>query len=427
MARKYAVGSGVRLRAAKETTSGVLASSGWRYFDAVSFGLSGDRAVNDRVLLGQGRNTGEPTLGRKTFTGPMVVPMDARNTGFWFLSLLGNPTTTSVKATGYISFSGQPAADSTINLNGTVWTFKASGASGPQTDIGVDLDATLTALASDLNGSADTQVAKCTYTANTDDGRLEIEYDTAGTAGNAFTIDASTTSNGTTSANNLQTGGYKHVWLTGQEDLETLSIERGFPGLTDPTFSRFTKVSIGEYSFQIELEGDLNANLTMMAQDQTYAGLTVEDDPDIIPLDIFEQRRAWISIGSTALSAAVTTGNLNFSNNLDPLFLRSLDSRMEEAQPTNVTLTGSATWRLHGNDPLAELADSGDWVEITYGNRTENGWTMDWRMPRCKLGLAKVGLDGPGGVDTTSDWVAGLDPDIEAKAEVTLINDVASY
>ena len=82
---------------------------------------------------------------------------------------------------------------------------------------------------------------------------------------------------------------------------------------------------------------------------------------------------------------------------------------------------------MHGNDPLAELADSGDWVEIIYGNRTENGWTMDWRMPRCKLGLAKVGIDGPGGVDTTSDWVAGLDPNIEAKAEITLINDVASY
>jgi hypothetical protein len=52
---------------------------------------------------------------------------------------------TGVKATGTLTFSGQPTADDTLTINGVVITFKASGATGNQVNLGGS--ATLTAQA----------------------------------------------------------------------------------------------------------------------------------------------------------------------------------------------------------------------------------------------------------------------------------------
>ncbi len=92
----------------------------------------------------------------------------------------------AVKASGFIDFSGQPSPNDTITINGVVFTFKASGATGNEVDIGVDLAATLTATAAVLNASVNGSVSVATYSAVT--GRLKVLHDTAGAAGNAFTL-----------------------------------------------------------------------------------------------------------------------------------------------------------------------------------------------------------------------------------------------
>jgi hypothetical protein len=129
--------------------------------------------------------------------------------------LFGDPATVQTKAAGSITFAGQPLANSTIALNGVAWTFVSGTPAGNQTQIGANVDATLTALATALNASADAQVSKCTYTANTTDDRLEIQFDTPGSTGNVFTLAASANSNGMVSAATLTGGGYGHEWLSG--------------------------------------------------------------------------------------------------------------------------------------------------------------------------------------------------------------------
>ena len=57
-------------------------------------------------------------------------------------------------------------------------------------------------------------LSKCTYTANTADDRLEIQFNTAGTGANAFTLAASANSNGTASGPTLTGGGYEHDWTS---------------------------------------------------------------------------------------------------------------------------------------------------------------------------------------------------------------------
>ena len=112
------------------------------------------------------------------------------------------------KASGRFTFSAQPSANGVIAVNGVNYTFVASGATGAQVNIGADLAATLVALAAALNASANALLTVATYyaTATT----LEIVYDTAGVAGNAFTTaTGSGTHNATALAATLLGGGFR--------------------------------------------------------------------------------------------------------------------------------------------------------------------------------------------------------------------------
>lgn len=95
----------------------------------------------------------------------------------------------SYAAKGSITFSVQPNDGDTITLDGTVWTFKSSGAAGAQTNIGLTLGATLAQLVLDLNASADVNVVLASYAADTT--QLLVSYKVAGTGGNAYTLAAS--------------------------------------------------------------------------------------------------------------------------------------------------------------------------------------------------------------------------------------------
>ena len=99
-------------------------------------------------------------------------------------------STEAVAATGTITFSANPTATDTITINGTAFTYVASGATGAQINIGSDLAATLAETKAVLNASADTDVDDATYDHN-GSTVLTITHDTAGSAGNSFTLAAS--------------------------------------------------------------------------------------------------------------------------------------------------------------------------------------------------------------------------------------------
>src|SRR5260221_403169 len=67
------------------------------------------------------------------------------------------------QATGFISFTTNPVAATTVTLNGTVCTFVASGATGTQVNIGGTLTITLANLLTMLQASADAQLVKFYY------------------------------------------------------------------------------------------------------------------------------------------------------------------------------------------------------------------------------------------------------------------------
>lgn len=91
----------------------------------------------------------------------------------------------------WLTFSNQPAVDSTITVNGTVFTFKASGAAGNQINIGVNLAATLANIVSVLTASVIPAVAEATYSADA----TKLTAISNAQDGTPFTMDSSVGSN----------------------------------------------------------------------------------------------------------------------------------------------------------------------------------------------------------------------------------------
>jgi hypothetical protein len=146
-------------------------------------------------------------------------------------------------ASGSVVFATQPVAGQTITLNGTAWTFQASGASGNQVNIGPTLGDTIAVLATALNASTDTNTAALRYAAyppspggsGQGSGANTLTYGVkaVGSAGNALvvttTVPGSTVtpmSGGSAAATALTGAFWKSTAIAGQLAKVSLGIQR---------------------------------------------------------------------------------------------------------------------------------------------------------------------------------------------------------
>lgn len=110
-------------------------------------------------------------------------------------------------ATGTINFTGVPANNDTVTVNGTVVTWKTSGATGSEINIAATAALNARALWLFLTRSTNANILLGSYDWNTQQGDTQIRVTarTAGTGGNSFTL-AESGANMTVSGANL-TGG----------------------------------------------------------------------------------------------------------------------------------------------------------------------------------------------------------------------------
>ena len=222
MARAY--GSSASLLLKRETVYGQSAAGDYVRMPFNQCSLGSEQGLIDDPVLGFGRDPRSPLRDVINDEGDIVVPVEPRFMGFWLTGLLGDAISSTVKATGTITFALNPSDGDTITLNGTVWTFVSGAPVGNETQIQATATQTVDQLVLDLNGSADVEIAKCTYSRPTGTQQLLIEYDVAGPAGNSFTIAASAAA---LSGSTLEGGGYEHVFASGADDLPSYTIEVG--------------------------------------------------------------------------------------------------------------------------------------------------------------------------------------------------------
>ena len=260
---------------------------------------------------------------------------------------------------------------------------------------------------------------------HTADDRLAIEFDTAGTTGNAFTLSASASSNGTVSAATLTGGGYQHEWLSGGDDIPSFTFEIGHPQLITPVFFRHLGTVIESLSFEMGREGPANGTVQLVAQGEEKRAATIDAGAQAFPLKRFSQGRGFIARGSVPL-AGVTGGSLTFSINLERVRGIRDDGKIEAAEPTIASCTGAMTVRFDGATSVAEAAN-GEPVVVEYGFTMAEGWSLMFELFRVFLPKPKYAISGPGGVEASFDWRAAYDEASATMLRARLLNDVASY
>jgi hypothetical protein len=169
------------------------------------------------------------------------------------------------EATGTITFTTNPANNSTITLGTATWTFVTSGASGNQVNIGGTTAATLASLLAALQGSSDPQTTQAYYSLNA--LVLTVTYKIPGTAGNAFALatnvsgasaSATTLLGGTAGSSGLNITALYSGIMGNQIDCSvqqgtaanSYMFVVGFPGLPPEQFNNITgSPAVGTWTF----------------------------------------------------------------------------------------------------------------------------------------------------------------------------------
>lgn len=407
-----------------EATYGLAPASGYRFFPFATETLGAERPLIDNELLGFGRDPLAPQRDAITSDGEIVIPIDVENLGMWLRAAFGSPTTAgAVAATGAITFSAQPLVNSTVTINGTVFTFVASGAVGNQSNIGANLAATLTALAGVLNAHGTVGGAFATYAATAT--AINITRGVLGPAGNTFTLAASISpaSNGTVSAATLTGGANTHTFASGAWVLPSMSIETQMPEV--PRFAMYSGVMLDALSWSMGRSGLLQATAKLMAQGEVVAGATAAGTPTSYAFTRFGHFNGSITRDSVAL-ASIVSADISYKNNLDPVAIIRADGKVDGFDPMLASLSGSFVARF-ADTTLLTQAINGLPCELAFSYSLGANASFLFTAHAVYLPQPRVPIDGPGGVQATFAWQGARAVSPARLCTAVLTNPVAAY
>ena len=162
-------------------------------------------------------------------------------------------------AAGYAYFTAQPAANDTITVNGTVWTFVSGAPAAFQIQIGALLALTIANAITALSNSTDANTLTMKYSSSAA-GYLNFTASAIGTAGNSLTLAKSSSSVILSASTLLGSGATLATWTA----LTAFSFEVAIDGvpvsvsLTGSPFSAATAITGVAYTIQTALQSALS-------------------------------------------------------------------------------------------------------------------------------------------------------------------------
>lgn len=423
MARSY--GTAAQLLVLKESVYGTPPGGNYEKMSFFSSSIGAEQPLISDPLLGLGREPRAPFRDVMKAEGDLQIPVEPRDFGRWLQFLMGASTDAGVQATGQITFTANPSAGHTITLNGVTWTFVASGASGNQTNIGGSLTATLTQLATDLNASVNSSITPATYS-NVGGTKLNISYDTAGAAGNAYTL-ASGNANGVVSGATLSGGGYTHTFISGVAALPSFTAEVGH--LNVPAYFVNTGCLLDSMSLDFQRSGGAKAALKIMGQGETLNTTTGGGTPTTRVYKPFSQFNGSILRNGVVL-ANVTGAKLTYANGLQTVPNLRPDALVDAIDPTLISANGSIDLRF-ADTTLLNDAINGSAIEVQlqyqFPGLDGNNFYLNWTFHAVYLPRPKMQVSGPAGVQASFNWQAAYSDALSKSVTVTLKNDVSAY
>lgn len=407
-----------------ETAYGTGPSSGANWFRAPfrSSDLGEVQNTLENDLLGLGREAQTPIFDVVDNVGKVSIPVDLRNIGLWLKAALGSPvTTTGASASGTLTFSAQPAANSTVTIAGVVTTFVASGATGAQVNIGVNTAATVAALQAYLAGVSTGALANQTYTAS--GSVLTVTAKTAGPAANSVTLAAQAASNATVSAPTLLGGSNVHTFSSGAIALPSLSIELGQPDLTTPVWGLNYGCVVDKMAIKMQRGGLLTADLDLIAQGETISNAPAAGiSPTALAVQRFAQATGYVNINGVA-AASLVDCEFTYANQLAKVETIRNDARIEGVDPGVVMVDGTIKVRFR-DQTFLNLAQSQTAVQLNFGWAIGGGRSLDFQVNGAYFPKAKRPVTGPGGIEISLPVKAG---GAGTTFVATLNNDQSGY
>lgn len=410
-------GANAVMAAVFEATYGVTPGTGFRKLPFVSANLGEEQSLIESDLLGYGRDPLTPAYDVVSNESDIVVPIDHRNIGFWLKGLFGNPTSVAtVAAKGSLTLLANLIANDTVTVDGVVYTAVASGATGQQFNIGANAAATATAMAAVINPSANV-AAVATGTV------VNLTAKALGLPGNARALATNAAARITLSGTTLTGGANGHTFVSGTQNLPSMSIEVGLPDV--PFFGMNYGARANSLSVQAQRSGLLSATVNVIAQGEAMATATAAGTPTALDVERFSQFQGSITRNGAVLGNIVSA-ELMYSNNLEKIEVIRSDGRIADTDPGIVKCSGNLNARFQDTS-LLDQATARTPCEIAFGWTIDASRSLLFTAHRVFLPRGNRQIQGPGGIQMPFAWQAALDPVLNKTCTVVLTNDVASY
>ncbi len=216
---------------------------------------------------------------------------------------------------------------------------------------------------------------------------------------------------------------FTHTFVSGKSVLPSLALETGLSDI--PAYFRSSGVMVNSMKVDLARSGAANATLGLIAQGEVREGASIDAAPEALELVRFNQFQGSIQKNGQPLGNVVSA-QLTYSNNLERIETIRSDGKIDGADPTVASLTGSLEVRF-ADTQLIDAATDNTPLALTFSYTIDAGRQLTFIAHEVYLPKPKLSISGPGGIQATFDWQAAKNTAAGRMFTVELANHIAGY
>jgi hypothetical protein len=214
-----------------------------------------------------------------------------------------------------------------------------------------------------------------------------------------------------------------HTFQSGGWTLPSLAIETQMPEV--PRFAMYSGCVVDGLSWEMRRSGLLTATATLVAQNEVVAAATVAGAPTSLSLARFGHFNGSIQRNGAPIGN-ILSARIAYANNLDRIDSIRADGRIEGADPSIASLTGTLEARFD-DLTLYNQAIAGTPCELIFAYSQGANAAFSFTAHAVYLPRPRIAIEGPGGIQATFDWQGARAVSPARMCTAVLTNTVASY
>lgn len=216
--------------------------------------------------------------------------------------------------------------------------------------------------------------------------------------------------------------GYRHRFVSGKDAIPSYALEIGHPAV--PAYFLNLGVMVNSMAIAFATSGQAAANFAVIQQNEVPAAVSSAGTLASLNggnVNSFSQFQGGIKRNGTAIGN-IESADINYSNNLDPLRVIRSDGLISGADLGVAELGGNLTARFDTLQ-LRNDAEADTELELVFEYIKDAETKLVMTAHNARLPIVKQGIDGPGGIRATYEWLAAFDAAEGQAFTVDLFND----